>query len=117
MKLYIILIPFMAVFLFTGFQWKVYHNQINQLDQVAINSLYSSVDIDKLRNYNIEVDTEMLMVNVVKFLTLETDYLFDYQLGINITNQDPVVSTISLTTILDDIEMQINKSYGVDTTQ
>ena len=51
MKSFMIMIPFIGVFLFAGFKWQFYNDQFGMVDNYIENGIYSAINIDKLRGY------------------------------------------------------------------
>ncbi len=114
MRWYLVMIPFFALFLYSGFKWEVYQSQIDDIDQLGSNSLYSSVNISRLRNYDTNVLTKEFKLQLVKFMSLEMNYPLDYKIGYKIVNKTPLAIALKLETNNNGIKSAIQKIYILD---
>ena len=73
MKSFMIMIPFIGVFLFAGFQWQFYNDQFGMVDNYIENGIYSAINIDKLRGYEETVINEDLGLQLLKYFSLESN--------------------------------------------
>lgn len=117
MKWYIILIPFISVFLYTGYKWQVYNEQISSMDSVAMNSLYASTNLAKIRNYDPNVVDEEFLYDYLRYYTFETSDDFNSNINIKLQETNPPALTISITNELGEATPTTTKTYILDSTE
>lgn len=117
MKWYLILIPFISIFLYTGYKWQVYNQQISSMDNIAINSLYSSTNIAKIRNYDAEMEVEQFVLDYIRYFVFESGDDYDSNINIKIQNTNPPAITISITNYLGNVTPTTTKTYVLDSTE
>ena len=111
------MIPFLVVFFYSGFKWQVYEQQINLIDNIVKDSLYSATDLNKLRNYDNDFLDQELILYLIKYLAIDTKYNLDYELGLTITNKKPLAITVSISSIINNSSPSIQKTYIMDSTK
>lgn len=117
MKWYLILIPFISIFLYTGYKWQVYNEQISSMDNIAINSLYASTNIAKVRNYEPLVIDQTFLYDYIRYFVYETPNDFNSNINIKVQQTNPIAITISITNELNDSSPTTTKTYVLDSTQ
>jgi len=117
MRWYLITIPFITIFLFTGFKLDVYHEQKNNIDYIVENSLYEAVNINRLRTFDDNIITENdLERELIKYLGVQPNYSLDYEISYKIVKQDPLIVDVFLTSKVYDTQPTISKTFILDST-
>ncbi len=111
------MLPFYALFLFVGFRWNVYFSQFNDLDSFAQNAIYTSFDVDSLREYQSMVDPEELFYQLIKFSSLENNYLIDYQIGVNILLESPLVVEVMIKSTFEEDIYEMSKVFILESVE
>lgn len=117
MRWYIIMMPFITIFLFCGFKWQIYQQQISNSDYIGLNSVYSSINVNKLRTYQADILTDELIYQLVKYIAVETEYKSDYTIGLSVLNQKIPALAISIKTDALDSNMEIQRAFIMESHQ
>ena len=67
------MIPFIGIFIFSGFKWQIYNDQFEAVDNYTENALYSNVKIDSLRKYKENIFDENLPLQLLKYFVVENE--------------------------------------------
>lgn len=117
MRWYLIMIPFLSLFLYSGFKLELYQEKLDDIEPVVINSLYSATNIDALRYYQSNiVDEEKLKLQLVKFIALESSISTDTTLKYKITSYNPLTIDVAIATSALDSDIEVRRSFILDTT-
>lgn len=114
MKFYLIMIPFLGFFLFTGIKLHLYHDIISQHDQYSINAMYASTDLDQIRNYKSKPLNQSFENKLVKYLVLEFPHKNENTIEYQVLNDMPLLMQIMTTVDVKDQSATINKLYILD---
>ena len=117
MKMYLIMLPFLALFLYSGFRWHAYSEQLNSIDTFSENALYASVDINKLRSLDTDITTKNIGDNILKYMTLQMPRDIDGTIGYEIASTEPMVVKVEVSTMFDDSDTALRKTYILDSTE
>ena len=92
MRWYLITIPFITIFLFSGFKLDVYHEQKDNIDLIVENALYETLNLNKLRTMDQDLlDEESFQNNLIKYLTMQSNYSLDYDISYKIESTNPII--------------------------
>ena len=117
MRWYLITIPFITIFLFIGFKLDVYHDQGNTINYTSENALYDATNINKLRTFEDNIiDQEDLIINLIKYITVQPNYSLDYNISYQIISQTPLIIDIIIETTHKGETMTISKTFIMDST-
>lgn len=115
MRWYLVMLPFLSLFLFTGFKWQVYMQQIDTIDEISIHSIYSSIDMNKMINYDPENMLNDIKEQLVKYSVIELNYNIDYQISYKIIQYNPLILKVKLRSYTSNSTPEIEKMYILDT--
>lgn len=116
MRWFVIMLPFIAIFVFFGIRWSIYSEQMNVTRSYIENSSYTSVNYDNLREYNVDVFDKDLIYQALKYISVSNKYNEDFNIKLSIVNEYPPVIKVEFTQYLNGKEVStINRYLTVDT--
>lgn len=117
MKWYLILIPFISVFLYSGYKWQVYNEQISSMDSVAINSLYSETNLATMRNFDFSSVNSDFIYDYIRFFVFENPDDFDSTIKITLQETNPLAINVTVTSNLGDTNPTTTKTYVLESSE
>ena len=117
MRWYLITIPFITIFLFSGFKLDVYYEQNDNIDLIVENSLYETVNINQLRTMDEGlIKKEEFENNLIKYLTMQPNYSLDYDISYKVVSTNPIIVDVLLETKVYDSNIGISRTFILDST-
>lgn len=117
MKWYIILIPFITLFVFAGLRWSSVTQQYKEINSILENSMYSSVDLYKVSEYSNNIVTEDVWNQIIKYTALTKNQVEPYEIEFRKLNDNPQLFELTLNNYFQNVNYQITKMIAIDATE
>lgn len=117
MRWYLILIPFISLFLYTGYKWQVYNEQISSMDSVAINSLYAETNLATIRNFDFSSVSEEFFYDYIRFFVFENPDDFASTINITLQETNPLAINVTVSSDLGDTNPTTEKTYVLESSE